>query len=82
MTHYPFGGNSEETNGSRADIVYRRVPVYSESLMRQISQSVASGAANRKATVDVGACVPKAPVVRQLFVEADTGRPIGDYINI
>jgi len=59
------------------------VPIY-DSVLKQFSQSVASDAAKRRtASMDVvGAGVPKAPVVRQLFVDAETGRPIGDYINI
>jgi len=44
---------------------------------------VASGVAkSRTASMDLGAGVPKAPVVRHLFVDAETGIAIGDYINI
>jgi len=75
--YYHFGGKEDE--GSRADNVYRAVPIYNESVLRKIKQSVATGAAKRNSVVeDVGAEVPKAPVVRKLFVDAVTRDPIGD----
>jgi len=77
--HYPFGSNEVIESAPTIDVVYRPVPVYSESVRRQMIQSVASGAINRRSSVfDVGAGVPKAPVVRQLFVDAVTGDPIGE----
>lgn len=76
--HYPFGAGS---SAPEADIVYRSVPIYNASVLRQISQSVTSGAAKRQSsTADIGAGVPKAPIVRELFVDAVTGNPIGDKI--
>ncbi|KAF0727922.1 Uncharacterized protein FWK35_00026199, partial [Aphis craccivora] len=62
-----------------ADIVFRPVPIYSNSVLPQISQAVSSGAAKRQtSTMDIGAGVLKAPIVRQLFVDAVTGQPIAD----
>jgi len=50
--------------------------VYSPEVRRSLSLSVATAASIRaeKAMVDVGAGVPKNPVVRELFVDAVTGR--------
>lgn len=79
--HYPFGAKAD--GEPVADIVYRPVPIYNESVVKQIMASVASGAAKRNtAVIDVGAGVPKTPIVRQLFVDAVTGQPIGKYINL
>lgn len=77
--HYPFGAKAD--GEPVADIVYR--PIYNDSVVKQIMASVASGAAKRHtAAIDVGAGVPKAPIMRQLFVDAVTGQPIGKYINL
>jgi len=79
--HYSFG--AKDDSEPVADIVYRPVPIYNESVVKQIMVSEASGAAKRRATeTDVGAGVPKAHIVRQLFVDAVTGQPIGKYINL
>jgi hypothetical protein len=78
--YYPFGSNGVEGSSPKIDVVYRPVPVYNESVRRQIMQSIASGAITRRSSsFDVEAGVPKAPVVRQLFVDAVTGDPIGEY---
>lgn len=77
--HYPFGAHDDCK--SNVDIVHRPVPMYNESVLKQIKQSVISGALKRQmSVVDVGAGVPKAPVVRQLFVDAVSGNLIGDFI--
>lgn len=79
--HYPFGVKAD--GEPVADIVYRLVPIYNESVVKQIMASVASGAVKRHAAaIDVGAGVPRAPIVRQLFIDAVTGQPIGKYINL
>jgi len=79
--HYPFGPTDD--GEPVADIVYRPVPIYNESVVKKIMASVASGAAKRRAVItDIGAGVPKAPIVRELFVDAVTGQPIGKYINL
>lgn len=78
--YYPFGSNDVEESSPTIDVVYRPVPVYDESVRRKMMQSVAIGAVTRRSSgFDVGAGVPKAPVVRQLFVDAVTGDPICEY---
>lgn len=77
--HYPFG----RTLGTEpeVDVVYRTTPVYTPETLRQIKQSVSTAAASRQMGLlgDKSAGVPKAPVVRELFVDALSGNPIGEY---
>lgn len=78
--HYPFGRPKAPSDPN--DFVYRRVPVYSSSLgqklMVSLGTSAASSAGSRASSVmaDVGAGVPKRPIVRELFVDAVTDTPI------
>uniref|UniRef100_A0A2S2NM13 Uncharacterized protein n=1 Tax=Schizaphis graminum TaxID=13262 RepID=A0A2S2NM13_SCHGA len=75
--HYPFGAKAD--GEPVADIVYRHWPIYNESVVKQMMASVASSAAKRHAAaIYVGAGVPRAPIVRQLFIDAMTGQPIAD----
>lgn len=63
------------------DVVYRAVPVYTASVQKQLLQSVSEAAVIRRHDLDkdVGAGVPKSPVVRELFVDVLSGQPIGEY---
>ncbi|KAL5232595.1 hypothetical protein ACI65C_013111 [Semiaphis heraclei] len=72
--HFPFRLASER---SVPDIVYRTVPVGTPT-RRQLFQSCVSGAGTppTESTVDVGAGVPKRPIVRELHVDCDSGLPI------
>lgn len=78
--HYPFGAGVQLVESFR-DVVYRRVPVYTPDMHKMMVQSVASGAASSRPKIlsDVGSGVPKAPHIRELFVDAVTGQPIGEY---
>jgi len=72
--HYPF---REAVELSVPDIVYRTVPVITDT-SRQLYQSIVSEAGTPPSAkfMDVGAGVPRNPVVRELFVDAATGSNI------
>lgn len=55
--------------------------MYTLDARLQMNQSVATAAACRqeKRLSDVSAGVPKAPVIRELFVDALSDNPIGEY---
>lgn len=77
--HFQFCKSQCEDIAS-PDIVYMAVPVYTPEVRRQIKVAVETSAAVRRinATLDVGAGVPKSPIVRSLFVDAVSGAPIGE----
>jgi len=64
--HYPVGSVFAE---QRPDVMYRRVPVYSETIRRQIYvASVTNAAVRRKrAMLDVSAGVPKKPSRKRII---------------
>jgi len=72
--HYPFREACEQ---SVPDVVYRTVPV-GTPCRRQLFQSIVSeaGAPPEKLGMDVGAGVPKNPIVRDLYVDCASGLPI------
>lgn len=76
--HYPFGGASHP---SSPDVVYRTVPVGTPT-RRQLFTAVTTnaGAPPAELAMDVGAGVPKEPIVRELFVDCNSGLPIGKIL--
>jgi len=83
IVHYPVGSRLLD-EGTAPDVVYRRVPVYTPDVRRALSAAVTTQANIRKekAMVDMGASVPKNPVMRELFVDAVSGRPIGEWFYL
>jgi len=83
IVHYPVGSRLLD-QGTAPDVVYRRVPVYTPEVRRSLSVAVTTQANIRKekAMADIGASVPKNPMVRELYVDAVSGRPIGKWFNL
>lgn len=78
--HYPLGRPKAPSDPT--DYVCRRVPVYTSTLGQKLKVSLGTSAASLEGgrpsgvITDVGAGVPKRPVVRELFVDAVTDTPI------
>jgi len=64
------------------DVLYRSVHVYTPEMRPQLAVAMATAASVRrqKMMVDVSAGVPKRPVVKELYVDAVTGDPIGKLL--